>query len=63
MARDRQGFTPHDREIAVQVMAKSKIVQDWARGTARAFDVSLNTPAGRKFFKEKCRQQAERLVK
>jgi len=57
------GFTEHDRETTVQVMAKSKIVQDWARGLARAFDVDLNTPAGRKFFEEKCREQAERLVK
>ena len=63
MARDKHGFTPHDREMAVQVMAKSKIVQDWARGLARTFGVDLNTPAGRKFLEEKCREQAERLVK
>lgn len=61
--RDKHGFTPHDRETAVEVMVKSKIVQDWARGEARAFGVSLDTPTGRKFFREKCREQAQRLVK
>ena len=61
--RDKHGFTPHDREIAVQVMSKSKIVRKWAEGEAEAFGVSLNTPTGRKFFTEKCREQAQRLVK
>lgn len=61
--RDKHGFTPHDRETAVRVLVRSKIVQDWARGLARAFGVDLNTPVGRKFFEEKCREQAERLVK
>lgn len=61
--RDKHGFTPHDREIAVQVMMKSKMVQDWARGMAEAFGVSLDTPTGQKYFKEKCREQAQRLVK
>ena len=63
MSRDKHGFTPHNREVAIEVMAKSKIVQDWARGLARAFGVDLNTPNGRKFFEEKCREQAQRLVK
>jgi len=63
MSRDKHGFTPHDREIAIQVMSRSKIVQDWARGLARAYDVSLDTKTGKAFFKEKCREQAERLVK
>lgn len=61
--RDKHGFTEHDRETAIQVMTKSKIVRDWAKGEARAFGVSLDTPTGRKFFEEKCRKQAERLVK
>jgi len=63
MSRDKNGFTERDHEIAIQVMAKSKIVQKWARGEARAFGVSLDTPTGKKFFEEKCREQAERLVK
>lgn len=61
--RDKYGFTPHDYEVAIHIMAKSKIVQDWARGELRAFGLSLDTPAGKKFFEEKCREQAERLVK
>lgn len=63
MARDKIGFTPHDYEITIRVMARSKIVQKWARGEAEAFGVSLDTPAGRKFFEEKCREQAQRLIK
>lgn len=61
--RDKHGFTPRDRETAVKVLMHSKIVQKWARGEARAFGVDLDTPAGRKFFQEKCREQAERIVK
>ena len=61
--RDKHGFTPHDRETAIQVMMRSKIVQDWARGLAKAYDVDLNSKAGRTFFEKKCREQAERLVK
>lgn len=63
MSRDKHGFTPRDHEIAIQVMARSKIVQDWARGLARAYDVDLDTPTGKTFFAAKCREQAERLVK
>ena len=63
MARDKHGFTPHDHEIAIQVMTKSKIVQDWARGEARAFGVSLDTSTGKKFFATACRAQAERLTR
>ncbi len=63
MARDKHGFTPRDREIAIQVMMRSKIVEKWARGEAKAFGVGLDTPAGRKFFEEKRREQAERLVR
>ena len=63
MSRDKHGFTPLDRETAIQVMSKSKIVQDWARGLAKAFGVDLDTPTGKTFFKEKCREQAERLTK
>ena len=61
--RDKHGFTPHDYETATQVMAKSKIVKKWAQGEAAAFGVSLDTPNGRKFFKEKCQEQAQRIVK
>ena len=63
MSRNSKGFTAHDLETAVDVMARSKIVEDWARGIARAFDADLTTPEGKKFFKEKCREQAQRLVK
>jgi len=63
VGRDKLGFTPHDYEIAVKVMMRSKIVQKWARGEAEAFDVSLDTPEGKKFFKDKCREQAQRLIK
>ena len=61
--KDKYGFTPHDHEVAVQVMSKSKIVRKWAQGEAEAFGVDLSAPAGRKFFEEKCREQAQRLVK
>ncbi len=63
MARDKQGFTIHDRETAIKVMIRSKIVQEWAKGEARAFGANITTPAGRKYFVDKCREQAERLVK
>lgn len=63
MARDKHGFTTHDRETAVQVMMKSRMVQEWARGEARAFDVDIDTPGGKKFFEKKCREQAERLIR
>ncbi len=63
MVRDKLGFTLHDYETSIRVMARSKIVQKWARGEAKAFDVDLDTPNGRKFFKDKCREQATRLIK
>ena len=61
--KDKHGHTPHDREIAVQVMSKSKIVWKWAQGELAAFGLGIDTPAGRKFFEEKCREQAQRLIK
>ena len=61
--RDKHGLTPHDHETAVRVMAKSKIVRQWAEGELRAFGLNPDTPTGRKFFEEKCREQATRLVK
>lgn len=61
--RDKQGFTLHEREVAVRVMAKSKSVREWAEGELRAFGLRLDTPAGKKFFKEKCLEQAQRLVR
>lgn len=63
MSKDKHGFTLHDRETAVRVLMKSKIVRDWARGMANAYDVNLNTAAGKTFFAEKCKEQAERLIK
>ena len=63
MSKDNKGFTPHDRETAVKVMAKSKIVRKWATGELAAFGLSPDTTAGRKFFTEKCQEQAERLVR
>lgn len=61
--RDKNGFTPRDREIAIQVMAKSKLVRQWAEGELRAYGLSPDTPIGKKFFEGKCKEQAERLVK
>lgn len=63
MGRDNQGFTSHEREVAVRVMMQSKLVRQWAEGELRAFGLSVDTPAGKKFFQEKCREQAQRLVK
>ena len=63
MARDKNGFTLNDYEIAIKVMTKSKIVQKWARGEAEVFGVSLDTPTGKRFFENKCREQAERLIR
>ncbi len=63
MRRDKHGFTEHDRETAIRVLTHSKIVQKWAKGEARAFGVDLSTPAGREFFEEKSREQAERLIR
>lgn len=52
-----------DRDAAIRVLINSKSVVKWAEGEARAFDVDLNTPAGKTFFEKKCREQAERLIK
>lgn len=61
--RDKHGFTPRNREIAVQVLMKSKIVRKWVEGEAAAFGVDLSTPEGKLFYDRKAREQAERLVK
>lgn len=61
--RNSKGFTEHEIEVAIRVMAKSKSVIEWAQGELRAFGLSVDTPAGKKFFEEKCREQAQRLVK
>jgi len=52
-----------DREAAIRVLKGSKSVVKWAVGEARAFDVDLNTDSGKKFFRDKCKEQAERLIK
>ncbi len=63
MTRDKHGLTAHDYETAIRVLVHSKMVEKWARGEAEAFGVSLDTPNGRRFFQEKCREQAGRLIK
>ena len=61
--RNSKGFTEHEMDIAIHVLMKSRIVKKWAQGELGAFGIGLDTLAGKKFFEEKCREQATRLVK
>jgi len=52
-----------DQEAAIRVLINSKSVVKWARGEMRSFGVDLDSPEGKKFFDEKRREQAIRLIK
>ena len=63
MSKDKNGFTPHDKETAIRVLIKSKGVIERAKGMAKAYDVDLDTASGRAYFERECRAQAEKLIK
>ena len=63
MARDSKGFTQHQRNIAVDVLAKSDAVKTWVEGQARAYDVDLTTPDGKAFFERVARQYARKFIR
>lgn len=63
MTRNSKGFTQHERDTAIRVLMKSEAVQEWLKGTARAYDVDLDTPEGKRFAEREGRKHAEKLIK
>lgn len=56
-------FTPEEVNIAVKVLAKSKIVDEWVRGMAKSFGVDLKSPEGKDFYRRERINAARRLLK
>lgn len=55
--------TPHDREIAIEVLMKSKLVNKWLEGEYKAYGVDINTKEGQKFREQRGRELAAKLIK
>lgn len=60
---NNQKISKHDRETAVRVLMKSKIVRNWVEGQMRAFGVDASSPEGIQFYERESRAAAERLIK
>jgi hypothetical protein len=56
-------FTPEEINIAVKVLSRSKHIDQWVRGEMRAFGLSIDTPAGKKFYDTQRIEAARRLIK
>lgn len=50
------------KQIAIEVLSKSKMVRKWAKGELKAYDVDEDSPEGRKFISEKCKNIAEKIL-
>jgi len=61
--RKRTGFTKHEIETAIRVLAQSRIVTNWVKSQAKFLGVDLSTPAGQEFYERETRAAAERYIK
>jgi len=55
-------FNRRQIDSAIKVLAETDLVKNWASGELKAYGMSIDTPAGQKFYDEKRLEQAQRII-
>jgi len=52
----------HERETAIRVLMKSKIVRNWVTSQANFLEIEPGTPKWDEFYKREARKYAKNLI-
>jgi len=55
-------ISKHERETAIRVLMRSKMVMNWVRSEAAFFNIKPGTPEWSEFFRKHARKAAVRMI-
>jgi len=55
-------ISKHERETAIRVLMRAKIVRNWVESEAAFFELVKGTPEYAQFYKKHARRAAERFI-
>jgi len=56
-------FNKRQVETAIEVVAQSKMVQNWIKGELSSMGILPDSPEGKKFLEQKAREMAYKIIR